>query len=133
MSKHHFSSSRKALLGGLAGVSTLAALRSPVGARDATVQSSADRVRADLKVGSGTKLVLLGTGGGPVPGRKRGMTGHVILHGSDAYVIDCGMGITDKFAQTGIPFDSVRSIFLTHHHPDHNVEYGPLLLTTCAR
>lgn len=128
MSDAQFSTSRKALLGSLVGASALAALRSPVGAQDAAVHSNADRVRADLKAGSGTKLVLLGTGGGPVPGRKRGMTGHVILHGNDAYVIDCGMGITDKFAQTGIPFESVRSIFLTHHHPDHNVEYGPLLL-----
>ena len=45
-----------------------------------------------------------------------------------AYVLDCGMGATDQYARTGIPFDSLRSIFITHHHPDHNIEYGPLLV-----
>jgi ribonuclease BN (tRNA processing enzyme) len=43
-------------------------------------------------------------------------------------VLDCGLGVTNQFARTGIPFTAVRSIFITHHHPDHNIEYGPLLL-----
>jgi ribonuclease BN (tRNA processing enzyme) len=43
-------------------------------------------------------------------------------------VLDCGLGVTNQLARTGIPFASVQSIGITHHHPDHNVEYGPLLL-----
>ena len=56
------------------------------------------------------------------------MTSHVMLSNGAAYVLDCGLGVTDQFARTGIPFQALRSIFITHHHPDHNIEYGPLLV-----
>jgi ribonuclease BN (tRNA processing enzyme) len=56
------------------------------------------------------------------------MTSHVMLSNDRAYVLDCGLGVTNQFARAGIPFAAVRSIFITHHHPDHNVEYGPFLL-----
>jgi ribonuclease BN (tRNA processing enzyme) len=45
-----------------------------------------------------------------------------------AYVVDCGLGVTNQFANTGISFGQIQAIFITHHHPDHNVEYGPLLV-----
>jgi ribonuclease BN (tRNA processing enzyme) len=51
-----------------------------------------------------------------------------MLSNDRAYVLDCGLGVTNQFARTGIPFTAVHSIFITHHHPDHNVEYGPFLL-----
>ena len=56
------------------------------------------------------------------------MQSSVLVHNGTAYVVDCGLGVTDLFARTGIPFSAVRSIFITHHHPDHNVEYGPFLI-----
>jgi len=56
------------------------------------------------------------------------MTSHVLVSNATAYVLDCGLGVTNQFAVTGIPFTTIRSIFITHHHPDHNIEYGPLLL-----
>jgi len=88
-------------------------------------------VQAALKRSKGTKLVILGSGAGPnprVPNRSRYMTSHVMLSNDRAYVLDCGLGVTNQFARTGIPFTAVHSIFITHHHPDHNVEYGPFLL-----
>jgi ribonuclease BN (tRNA processing enzyme) len=51
-----------------------------------------------------------------------------MLSNGAAYVLDCGLGVTDQFARTGIHFSALRSIFITHHHPDHNIEYGPLLV-----
>ena len=56
------------------------------------------------------------------------MTSHVMLSHGAAYVLDCGMGVTDQYARTGMPFSALKSIFLTHHHADHNIEYGPLLI-----
>jgi len=63
-----------------------------------------------------------------VPGLSRHMTSHVMLSNGSAYVLDCGMGVTDQYARTGIPFSALKSIFITHHHADHNIEYGPLLI-----
>ncbi|MDR5727445.1 MAG: MBL fold metallo-hydrolase [Terriglobia bacterium] len=61
------------------------------------------------------------------------MTSHVLLSNGAAYIVDCGLGVTAQLARTGIPFSAVRSIFITHHHPDHNVEYGPFLLLRWAK
>jgi len=94
-------------------------------------EAALKNVQAALKGVRGTKLVILGTAAGPiptVPGRTRHMTSNVMVSNSAAYVLDCGLGVTNQFARTGIPFTSVRSILITHHHPDHNIEYGPFLV-----
>src|SRR3546814_2781648 len=85
-------------------------------------------VRRELEKAVGTKLVLLGTGAGPVAGRARQMASSLIVRGAKAHIVDFGLGVTDLFMRTGVPFRAVESIFLTHHHPDHNIEYGPFLL-----
>ncbi len=115
--------SRRKLLAGLAAAPALTGSVVPT-----LAQTPAAQMQAALKAAKGTKLVMLGTAGGPAPGRPRKMTSHVMLSNGAAYVLDCGLGVTDRFAQTGIPFNAVRSIFITHHHPDHNCEYGPFLL-----
>lgn len=109
---------------------------SSLGSRHAAAQSltglRADaRAQAALQEAQGTRLVMLGTGAGPVPmvpGRRRFMTSHVMLSNGAAYVLDVGLGVTNEFARTGIRFGAVRSVFITHHHPDHNIEYGPFLV-----
>jgi ribonuclease BN (tRNA processing enzyme) len=52
----------------------------------------------------------------------------VIINGA-AYVIDCGIGVATHLALANVPLNSLRHVFITHHHSDHNAEYGPLLLT----
>lgn len=118
--------SRRSMLAGLAATPALVA--APAYAETQVEPSAEDRAKAALKDTKGTKLVILGSGAGPVPGLSRRMTSHVMVSDSAAYVLDCGLGVTDQFARTGIAFRSLRSIFITHHHLDHNVEYGPLLL-----
>ncbi|HEY5411720.1 MAG TPA: MBL fold metallo-hydrolase [Caulobacteraceae bacterium] len=74
-----------------------------------------------------TKLVLLGTLGGPSVGRSRYMTSNVILHGGAAHVVDCGYGVTEQLVRAGVQLQDIRDIFITHHHPDHNIELGTLI------
>jgi ribonuclease BN (tRNA processing enzyme) len=51
----------------------------------------------------------------------------VIVSGGAAYVIDCGDGVARQLAFAGIPLMSLRHVFITHHHSDHNADYGNLL------
>jgi ribonuclease BN (tRNA processing enzyme) len=123
--------SRRNLLAGLATMPTLFVAAGSRAAQTAAGSAAVEEAQSALKNASGTKLVILGTGAGPnptIPGRTRHMTSHVMVSNASAYVLDCGLGVTNQLARTGIPFTAVRSIFITHHHPDHNIEYGPLLL-----
>jgi ribonuclease BN (tRNA processing enzyme) len=120
--------SRRNLLASLVAGPALVATDEPSAAQAAGPQWSPQQTQTALKDAKSTKLVLLGTAAGPVPGRSREMTSHVMLSNGVAYVLDCGMGVTDQYARTGIPFSALKSIFITHHHADHNIEYGPLLI-----
>ena len=79
-----------------------------------------------------SRLILLGTGGGPTPKAGRSAPAQVIVVGGDAYVIDCGNGVARQLVLAGVPLKSLRSVFLTHHHSDHNADYGNLLLLSWA-
>jgi ribonuclease BN (tRNA processing enzyme) len=120
--------SRRILLAGLTATPILAASAEQGRAQANTTSWAPKEAQTALKDAKGTKLVLLGTAAGPLPGRSRQMTSHVMLSNGSAYVLDCGMGVTDQYARTGIPFKALKSIFITHHHADHNIEYGPLLI-----
>jgi ribonuclease BN (tRNA processing enzyme) len=75
-----------------------------------------------------TRLILLGTGGGPRPRRTRSAPAQVIVVGEAAYVIDCGDGVARQLVLAGVPLTSLRHVFVTHQHSDHNADYGNLLL-----
>jgi ribonuclease BN (tRNA processing enzyme) len=75
-----------------------------------------------------TRLILLGTGGGPRPRRVSSAAAQVIVINGAAYVIDCGDGVARQLVMAGVPLSSLRSIFVTHHHSDHNADYGNLIL-----
>ena len=124
--------SRRSLLGGVAALSAMAGVGSSASAQVAE-PASADAAGTALspqalKGSQGTKLVLLGTAGGPSLGQSRHMTSHILVSNGAGYVVDCGMTVADRIAQAGVPLNSIRDVFITHHHSDHNAEYGPLLL-----
>jgi len=74
-----------------------------------------------------TRLILLGTGGGPRPRKESSGAAQVIVADGAAYVIDCGDGVARQLAFAGVPLTSLRHIFLTHQHSDHNADYGNLI------
>ncbi len=75
-----------------------------------------------------TKLVLLGTAGGPTPRGSRFAPSQVVVVDGAAYVFDCGNGVAHQLARAGIPFSAIRAVFITHHHSDHNADVGTLML-----
>ena len=75
-----------------------------------------------------TRLVLLGTGGGPrVTAKGRAKPATLIVVNNVPYVIDCGDGVALQLVRAGVALDTLRYLFITHHHSDHNLDYGNLI------
>jgi len=79
-----------------------------------------------------TRLILLGTAGGPTPKKTRAAPSQAIVIGDRTYVVDCGNGVARQLALAGIPLASIRHVCITHHHSDHSADYGTLLLLAWA-
>ncbi len=76
----------------------------------------------------GTRIILLGTKGGPSVGKSgRSNPSTLILINDISYVVDCGYGVSRQLISAGVSLNRLRYIFITHHHSDHNLEYGPLV------
>lgn len=93
----------------------------------ATTIAGASRARMGAAQRDRTRLVLLGTGGGPRPRTVSSASAQVIVSNDVAYVIDCGDGVARQLVFAGVPLTRVRHIFVTHHHSDHNADYGNLM------
>ena len=75
-----------------------------------------------------TRVVLLGTKGGPSVGRSgRSNPSTLIVINDIPYLVDCGYGATKQLISAGVAVNRLRYLFITHHHSDHNLEFGPLL------
>jgi ribonuclease BN (tRNA processing enzyme) len=74
-----------------------------------------------------TRLILLGTGGGPRPRKASSAAAQVMVINDTPYVVDCGNGVARQLVFANVPLPSLRHIFITHHHSDHNADYGTLL------
>jgi ribonuclease BN (tRNA processing enzyme) len=75
-----------------------------------------------------TRLVLLGTAGGPTPKATRSAPAQAVVVDGHTYLIDCGNGVARQMAQAGLPPRSLDAVMLTHHHSDHNADLGTVLL-----
>jgi ribonuclease BN (tRNA processing enzyme) len=95
------------------GLSTAAALTAPA----AFAQAAKPR----------TRIVFLGTKGGPRVGLGRSNPANLVVVNDTPFVIDCGMGVSRQLVAAGVPLETVKYIFISHHHSDHNLEYGNLV------
>jgi len=75
----------------------------------------------------GTRIILLGTKGGPSLGKiGRSNPSTLILINDIPYVVDCGYGTSRQLLSAEVSLNRLRYIFITHHHSDHNLELGAL-------
>jgi len=75
-----------------------------------------------------TRVVLLGTKGGPRVGEAgRSNPSTLIMINDVPYLVDCGYGTSKQLIAAGVALNRLRYIFITHHHSDHNLDFGPLL------
>jgi len=79
-----------------------------------------------------TRIVFLGTKGGPRVGLGRSNPANLVVVNDTPFVIDCGMGVSRQLVAAGVPLETVKYIFISHHHSDHNLEYGNLVYNAWA-
>lgn len=94
----------------------------------ATHMAAPEKASADATDDSGrTRLVLLGTKGGPrLVGGGRHNPSTLLMVGGVPYVVDCGYGTSLQLIAAGVPLTRLRHVFVTHHHSDHDIELGLL-------
>ena len=74
-----------------------------------------------------TRLVLLGTQGGPVVNADRAQPANLLIVKGTPYLIDAGNGVARQLALAHIRLSSIHEIFITHNHDDHNADWGTLM------
>jgi ribonuclease BN (tRNA processing enzyme) len=78
-------------------------------------------------VAPGTRLVTLGTAGGPLPIKDRTQAANLLSVNGTHYVIDAGDNVTRRLVQAGADFRQIGKIFITHCHSDHTLGLATLL------
>jgi ribonuclease BN (tRNA processing enzyme) len=73
------------------------------------------------------ELMFTGTGS-PRPALDRANSGQLLRIGDRQMLIDCGGGTTRRLLEAGVDLTSVDTIFLTHLHSDHTLDYAEFLL-----
>jgi ribonuclease BN (tRNA processing enzyme) len=74
------------------------------------------------------KLHVLGSGT-PQPNKERWGSGFIVELKDELLMFDCGPASTYKMIQMDLDPRKVGSLFFTHHHSDHDLDYPTFLLT----
>lgn len=84
-------------------------------------------LKNDSRSSVSSRLLLLGTAGGPVARVKRSQPASMVESGGKIYLVDAGEGVVRQLAAAGVAAGTVGNIFLTHLHLDHTAGLAPLL------
>ena len=79
-----------------------------------------------------SRLILLGTAGGPTPKANRAPSAYALVVGDETYIVDVGNGVGQQLARAKLGINSFRHVFLTHQHSDHSADIGTLALLAWA-
>jgi len=77
---------------------------------------------------TGTRLVLLGTQGGPNFNATRGEAASAVIVDGQPYLVDCGYGTLGALKKAGVNHRQIAQVFLTHLHDDHTADLAALLV-----
>jgi ribonuclease BN (tRNA processing enzyme) len=80
-----------------------------------------------LPMSAVTKLVLLGTQGGPRANAERAQPANLLVVNGINYLIDAGNGVARQLSLAGVTPAAVHTIFITHNHDDHDADWGTLM------
>ena len=83
---------------------------------------------ASASVDAATRLILLGTAGGPTPKRTRAAPAQALVIDGEIFLVDCGNGVGRQIALAGLSLPDLRHVFVTHHHSDHVADLTTLPL-----
>src|SRR6516165_3747260 len=93
----------------------------PTLSRIAMAQAELARLKA------GTRVITLGTAGGPPPRAHRAQASNLLIVNGSFYVVDAGDGAARRIGKAGINVRDIGTIFLTHLHDDHTAGLGTLM------
>ncbi|WP_026453750.1 MBL fold metallo-hydrolase [Saccharomonospora iraqiensis] len=74
------------------------------------------------------RTVLLGAKGGPRLLADRCGPGQLVEHDGTTVLIDAGEGVVAQILRSGRDLSELDAVFVTHHHCDHNVALGNVLM-----
>jgi len=72
------------------------------------------------------RVTFLGTGSA-MPTGERYQSGLVVEDDDRTLLVDCGSGVLHRLQQSGVGYEAVSTVLLTHHHLDHVADLLPLL------
>ena len=77
---------------------------------------------------TGTRVVLLGTQGGPNYTAVRGECASALIVDGQPLLVDCGYGALAALKKSGINHRQIARVFLTHLHDDHTADLAAFLV-----
>jgi len=72
------------------------------------------------------RVTFLGTGSA-MPTGERYQSGLVVEDDDRTLLVDCGSGVLHRLQQSGVGYEAISTVLLTHHHLDHVADLLPLL------
>ena len=77
-----------------------------------------------------TRIIFLGTYGGPKAEKFRSEPATLIAVDGTPYLVDVGPGTDRQIAWAGFKHSDIKAVFITHHHIDHDGGLVPFISLT---